>query len=88
MLPHFRVRGLRAEDGEASSTNRAMLDPLAAHSDCMVHGADGVIHIEKKRYDDLLAERPAAALRYVDEDDGEVVMVSCHFDFLALFWEV
>ena len=36
---------------------------------------DGVIRMKKSEYDSLLAREPRAALRYVDESDGEVILV-------------
>lgn len=72
-------------DEAISLNDGAVPHPYTAHRHRMNHRADGVIQIEWKDYDDLLAERPAAALRYVDEDDGEVVMVSWYLKFLTLF---
>ena len=37
---------------------------------------DGVILMNKDEYTELLKTQPQAALRYVDEDDGEVIHVS------------
>lgn len=37
---------------------------------------DAVIRMKKAEYDALLLREPKAALRYVDESDGEVILVS------------
>ena len=37
---------------------------------------DAVIRMKKAEYDELLKREPKAALRYIDESDGEVILVS------------
>lgn len=37
---------------------------------------DAVIRMKKKEYDELLLKEFKAALRYIDESDGEVILVS------------
>lgn len=41
---------------------------------------DAVVRMKKAEYDDLLRREPKAALRYIDESDGEVILVGRTMD--------
>lgn len=37
--------------------------------------SDGIVRMKTEEYEDLVKIQPKAALRYLDEDDGEIILV-------------
>lgn len=63
MLPPFRVKQLvPSEISEPGRRSTGL--------------ADGVVKMSREAYDALLQRNPQAALNYIDEEDGDVIMVS------------
>jgi len=51
-----------------------MLPPFRVKQARLPDG-DAVVRMKKVEYDELLRSEPKAALRYIDESDGEVILV-------------
>lgn len=73
MLPPFRVKKLIPTDAN-DSPFRPTIDASRRRSSSGL--ADGVVRISKEAYDELLQREPQAALKYLDEEDGDVILVS------------
>ncbi len=71
MLPPFRIRNL----GRSNSTG-----DTATHSRASTELGDphrhGIVQVSAPEYDATISTHPEATLRYMDEDDGEVITVS------------
>lgn len=91
MLPPFRVRSIVPLQwhGESNSmASAAMANPPAIeelgsttavdrlHATNEARYADGIIRMAKSEYEELVKQNPQAALRYIDESDDEVILVS------------
>jgi len=76
MLPPFRVKKLipRAEAGPSGYPGQNYLEYLQERSSG-AGAADGIIRMSRQAYDELLEREPNAALTYLDEEDGDVVLV-------------
>jgi len=76
MLPPFRVKNIISQDStpQSSSSHTSSSAPPAARRSSSY--TDGVIRMSKQAYDELLNRLPEAVLSYIDEEDGEVVLVS------------
>lgn len=61
---------------ERGPPSKDMLPPFRVRRARLPDG-DGVIRMKKNEYDELLKKQPKAALRYIDESDGEVILVRC-----------
>ena len=79
MLPPFRVRKL----GRSTSTAAR-----ASHSSTLVPNDDPLLCITAPQYDSTISDHPDAKLRYVDDDDGEIVTVSAAFHCLGLILDL
>lgn len=66
-LPAFRIAQLH-DTQDRSPTNATFTPPTGAKN-------AAVISIRRRSYDRLMADKPEAALRYFDDDDGEDVTV-------------
>jgi len=79
MLPPFRVKKLlpSSEAGPSVNPQTDYLQDLRRRlsSGSGSGSVDGVIRMSRQAYDDLLEREPDAALTYLDEEDGEVVLV-------------
>ncbi|KAI9728342.1 MAG: hypothetical protein M1828_003742 [Chrysothrix sp. TS-e1954] len=71
-LPPFKVRQLLAS--EANDQTSSSLSPIPSR------GSDGLIRISRHAYDELLRRQPEASLNYLDEDDGDVILVGSSFE--------
>ncbi|KAI9825377.1 MAG: hypothetical protein M1819_000543 [Sarea resinae] len=70
MLPPFRIRLLwAADDSKASDCSNERISPDERMEDGIV------VHLEETHYDDIVSANPSAALKYMDDDDGEIVTV-------------
>lgn len=67
MLPPFRVRGL----GRSTPTVT-----LASNNSTLVPNDDTLLRMTAPQYDSIISDHPDAKLRYVDDDDGEIVTVA------------
>lgn len=69
MLKPFRIRELldASEDAAARKVGECEISR---------HGLDGVVRVTSSQYDETITSNPEARLSYVDEDDGESIMVS------------
>lgn len=74
MLGPFRVKSLLSPEStpQSSSSLSSVPAPVTRRSSY----TDGVIRMSKEAYDELLQRLPEAVLSYIDEEDGEVVLVS------------
>ena len=59
---------------DAPNPATAMLPPFRVRR-LRNNDNDGVVRMKREEYDQLLKEQPLAALRYIDESDGEVILV-------------
>ncbi|KAL8831358.1 MAG: hypothetical protein Q9191_000914 [Dirinaria sp. TL-2023a] len=66
MLPPFRIRKLGPSAPTASR---------ASHGSRLVPDEDPLLRITAPQYDSTISDYPDAKLRYVDDDDGEIVTV-------------
>jgi len=77
VLPAFQIRDLHANYvGETTGWRSSDLDlcpKLEQNS-----SSHGTVQLRAQEYDNALSKCQIAALRYVDEDDGEVVQVGQH----------
>lgn len=80
LLPAFRIRNLHTKDGVTgtdfcgSSPNEVVSQQ--AEADVSGHEiVQGTICMQAREYDNVVSKCQAAALRYIDDDDGEVVKV-------------
>lgn len=84
MLNPFQIRDLHRSQVEENSTGPAVLatgDGLAPsnthHDDENKTNCHGTVQISSSDYDEIASSHPRARLTYVDDDDGEVITVSC-----------
>lgn len=56
------------------SPSKDLLPPFRVRQVRLPAG-DAVVRMKKAGYDELLKRQPDAALRYIDESDGEVILV-------------
>ena len=66
MLKPFRIRELL----------NAVDDTTPRQGDGNGNARDGVVRVTSSQYDETVTTNPEARLSYVDEDDGESIMVS------------
>ena len=71
MLGPFRVRNLRPKPSHLTTPLPA--GPAGSRRPSL----DGIISIRAQEYDDTVSSHPEAELRYFDDDDGELITVSC-----------
>ncbi|KAI9799156.1 MAG: hypothetical protein M1833_004196 [Piccolia ochrophora] len=77
MLPPFRIRNLRASNHPTGSDlGDDFSYGYAGEKD------DTIVQITLSAYDTLITDHPDATLRYIDEDDGEVVTVGSSMELL------
>lgn len=76
MLPPFRVKNIISPDSTPQSSSSATSSSAPPAARRTSSYTDGVIRMSKEAYDDLLKRLPEAVLSYIDEEDGEVVLVS------------
>lgn len=70
MLPPFRIRNLRqSQSSEERHTQHWLQTPLAEPS----HHA--IVQVSAPEYDEAICRHPEATLKYLDDDDGEVITV-------------
>ena len=73
MLPPFRIRNLRRSNSAADTETHGMLSTDLGAPD---HHA--IVQVSAPEYDATVSTHPEATLKYMDEDDGEVITVrSC-----------
>lgn len=90
-LKPFTIRQLQPSNDLGPAPQSAAFRPIHGESSevCQLptHGTvtgekqngHPVISMRKKSYDEILGREPAAALRYVDDDDGDIIRVCwCH----------
>jgi len=91
MLPPFRVKKLapRSEAGPSVNPPSEYFQDLRRRSSGSASGSgsgsgavDGIIRMSRQAYDELLEREPEAALTYLDEEDGDVVLV-CIVTYLS-----
>lgn len=83
MLPAFLIRDLHIHEdtNDSNAADEALLQSHTSHLAVVSIQAarnrdfDGVIQLKAQEYDGILSKCQAAALRYIDEDDGEIVKV-------------
>lgn len=71
MLPPFRVRNLRRSISSPSGPSPSNLS--------IILDDHPLVRITAPQYDSTISEYPDAKLRYLDDDDGEIVTVSAAF---------
>jgi len=69
ILPAFQIRDLHANSEGQKHLN---LSPELEQNS----SSDATVQLRPQEYDNVLSKCQTAALRYVDEDDGEVVQVT------------
>lgn len=81
-LKPFTISQLQSCDpGSAQSVAHKTIGSLSGQAplaELFVKGkkkSDPVISMRKKSYDEMLSREPAAALTYLDEDDGDTIRV-------------
>lgn len=57
------------------NTSAAASAPQASNPQDLKRYQDGIIRMRKSEYEELIKGNPRAALRYLDESDGEVILV-------------
>lgn len=67
MLPSFKIRNMRRS---CSSP------PRAAHTRTRALANEDLVNITEPDYDETISHHPKATLKYLDDDDGELVTVS------------
>lgn len=67
MLPRFRVHNLRRLGSPVSDSRLAAFPPSLYH--------DGTVCISAREYDATISVHPQATLKYMDEDDGDIITV-------------
>ena len=77
MLPSFQLRNIRPSSSTSPRASQSDLESSSSH--------EHLIEITAPEYDSTVSDHPEATLKYVDEDDGEVVtvgsrprMFACH----------
>lgn len=81
MLPTFRLRDVRRSSSSP---------PPASHSNLRISSREPLVKLTAPEYDNTITGHPEATLKYVDEDDGEIVtvsVVSCMLGGLNSFLE-
>ena len=75
MLPAFQVRNMRRSSSSP---------PRASHgSPNLASICDPLVKITAPEYDRAISDHPEATLKYMDDDDGEIVTVSVGSRMLA-----
>ncbi|KAL8771740.1 MAG: hypothetical protein Q9209_002931 [Squamulea sp. 1 TL-2023] len=72
MLPRFRIRNLQSPLGDPS----VLLAQSASGTQSVL------ISIDTDKYDELVTQCPPAALKYIDDEDGEVVRVGSSLELV------
>ncbi|KAL8856906.1 MAG: hypothetical protein Q9178_006495 [Gyalolechia marmorata] len=72
MLPRFQIRNLQSPLGQPSTS---LSHPASATQSVLVS-------IDTSVYDELIANCPPAALKYIDDEDGEVVRVGSSLELV------
>ena len=70
MLPPFRIRNLR-ESSRLADTN----DHGGHSTELGAQDQHGIVQVSAPEYDATISTHPEATLKYMDEDDGEVITV-------------
>lgn len=74
MLPKFQLRDMRRSSSSP---------PPASHSGPRFSSREPLVKLTAPEYDNTITGHPEATLKYVDEDDGEIVTVSVGSCILA-----
>lgn len=78
MLPPFRIRKLGPSAPTASRVS---------HGSRLVPNEDPLLRITAPQYDSTISDHPDAKLRYVDDDDGEIVTVGTSLELFQRLQE-
>lgn len=70
MLPPFRIRNLRRSNSTADTDTHSGLS-----TELRAPNQHGVVQVSAPEYDATISTHPEATLKYMDEDDGEVITV-------------
>ena len=77
MLPSFQLRNIKSSSSTSPRASQSDLESSSNH--------EHLIEITAPEYDSTVSDHPEATLKYVDDDDGEVVtvgsrprMFACH----------
>lgn len=71
MLPPFRIRNLRRSISTADTDTHSRVSTELGAPD-----HHGIVQVSAPEYDATISTHPEAKLKYMDEDDGEVITVS------------
>lgn len=73
MLKPFRIRDLLDDDEDRNGDDVTF---VKSNENSNLEPRDGIVQVTSSQYDDTVARNPEARLSYVDEDDGEAILVS------------
>ena len=67
MLPPFQLRNIKPSSSTSPRASQSLLESSSSH--------EHLVEITAPEYDSTVSDHPEATLKYVDDDDGEVVTV-------------